>query len=1306
VLATLLEAEWRATRHGAIAGRGYHYQDAVGAWVAARMLAGVIDVDRLVPEGLEDLSCDGPAPRQIQVKSRQARVGDFPLGDGARHLLDAWQRHAGRSATAPQKLVLVFERPVAGYAPGDWDTPLGVDPAGADLVGEVRRIAARRGLADAELGRLLGQVSVLVLPHRRLRVDAADLIGARTRLPAGATSPVLSALRTAVTEHADRNAGVGWAQRAGLTRTDVERLVTRAAELIDVAALHEAVRSGAAEPVDLDTPLPSSDFYAGAAVQPGHVAAGLVVPRPVVTDEVLAGLDSTGSVLIVGPSGIGKSAVLWMTAYVARHVAWYRVHRLREADAEPVVRLARAAAGDRHAAVGLLVDGVGVGDLTAWDALHRRLAGQPEVLLLGTVREEDLLPLATGSAAVQVRPRLDETVAARIHAALRERGVTSAVHWREAYEAADGLTLEFTHLLAQGRRLGDVVGDQVVDRVRAGRTTELAVLAPVSASDRWGAALSVEALTLLAGGSAPELRAALSRLVDEHVITIRDGSVRGLHPLRSAALCDAVHRVPPPLLASTVCAVIRHLDSAQLTGFVARLLADEPELGPAVVRATADRAGSAGVDQLPVAAAALGGLRLADFSGAARRWTEILQRYEVPRPMRPLAVNLAMIDTELGEWLDSRLVAAVAEIRGTYDGEDSPLRDALVVELGTARLGAALAATADVVRASGLLAALGGSGVALSPDPDSPLGAAVVHVPLTELAELLATADAVGPATGQALLTLAGGEEGIIARLQEAEPWLLDLDLVRDGGETVLNGRLLHVSDRLNSDPHVRIVAIARTGLQCLPGVDRVDLTTVTAAEEPLQAGGFTLGTTRLLRKYALGRTVVAWNRTRARYAGALVAAESTTSRLASGLAVLQRTEQLLGQAAEVWLGQRAGQQLERLSAERQRLATDIQALMPRPIPDPLADPGGQGAGVLEDDPLHTLTDGIVRDLVGGLFRADVRHANLASVARDRLLPTVAELESEPWQVLGLDGAPPVLDHLRTALMQLADVLDELGGGHTTTAALATVTRGWPRADRLRLAARVAAERATARHRACCVALEQQAAERGWQVRALNRPDDRPRGRHWPALYTALLVTLDRIDRLDEPFAGLTELIAASDLPGQTADLLPASSAGVLPRLAARAQLGELYPVPAVADPWLPLLDAPPATPAADAVTTALKALQELSALALLRSRRPAGPEIEATADEAGGQVRHALQVLDSLPPDRATAVLRDAVADAAEQVQAEFAVATAPAPGTFAGALSGGPTTPSDALANAGALLVLATQWDLDQPAALAMLE
>jgi hypothetical protein len=110
-LATLLDAQWEGSRSGAIAGRGYHFQDVIGAWLAARVVSGELAVERIVPEGLEDMSCEGADAWHVQVKSRQARVGDFPITKAAGFVVDAWRRHRERSALQPEAKLAVAGRP-------------------------------------------------------------------------------------------------------------------------------------------------------------------------------------------------------------------------------------------------------------------------------------------------------------------------------------------------------------------------------------------------------------------------------------------------------------------------------------------------------------------------------------------------------------------------------------------------------------------------------------------------------------------------------------------------------------------------------------------------------------------------------------------------------------------------------------------------------------------------------------------------------------------------------------------------------------------------------------------------------------------------------------------------------------------------------------------------------------------------------------------------------------------------------------------------------------------------------------------
>ena len=1087
-LASSLDWRWADSRSGAVAGRGYHYQDLVGAWVALHALAGDIDAWRVIAEGLDDLTCEASAPQQVQVKSRQERVGDFRTAEVARFVVQAWQRRLLRlAADADESAVVVVERAVDGYAPRDWARRLSDDDRWTNLVVAARQRAQRLGIAADAADLLIARTTVVVLPQRRIFDDAAERVAAHTGLPLASTLPVVQALRAAVAEHADRNAEVGWDDRVGLSRTDIERIVTDTAALVDRASLTAAVASGSCEPVDFDTPSADPEFYSGTGTQPGHIAAGLVTPRPAVTNEVLAGLGSGRAVLIVGPSGIGKSAVLWMAAYVARHVVWYRVHRLGVDDVEPLIRLATANGAGRHGPVGFIIDGVGTGSLAAWDELQQRAAAVPGVLLLGSVREEDTLPLRTFGQCVLVRPRLDEHLAARIHKGLLESGATTQPHWRETYNQSDGLTLEFTHLLSQGRRLRDVIGDQVRDRVRNHRTAELAVIAPVSVAHRWGAALSVTRLAEVVSGSAGELKEALTRLADEHLVTVEDGVVRGLHPLRSTALCEAVHEVPPPTISGTVRDVIERISPHHLLSFVARAIAGEPSLAPAVVDSLANILDRTPGD-LPLMSAALAGLRLADFTLTARRWVAILEKHEVPVPHRPLGLDLALLDTELVDGLDSRLVAAIEEIRGDRASRIPALRDQLLTRIGAHTLNGLVHQAGTIFDISALLSPLAGTGLVItSPPSGSPLRAALRDAALVDIGELIANARNVSPAAGEALLDAAGGSDTIIERLQQEHPWLLDLDIVDDGEDRVLRGRVLHVADHHNSDPEKSIKALATLGLRCLPDVARADLRTVLACGVPLRINDYEIAVSGLLSKYALSDSEVAWNRERSRFARSLVAATSTTERLTAGLAVLEGSADFLANLADAWVTNRGvGQRVEALNRQRTQLLGDIDALAPERASEPLASPADQPGGMLASDPVHSVAQGIIRNLASRLDEPS-GYASLAAFAGDTIVKQLDDARHEPWELLGLDSPPPVLDRLAILLNQFATVLIERALGDTTSSQIALVSRSMPRGKALARAAELARARARRRYEETLTALVADAAARGLQLEAKSR---------------------------------------------------------------------------------------------------------------------------------------------------------------------------------------------------------------------------
>lgn len=1302
-LASPLARRWAASRSGAGAGRGYHYQDLVGAWVALQVLTGDIEAGRVLAEGFEDLTCESSAPQQVQVKSRQERVGGFRIGEVARFVVQAWRRRLLRiSADAAEFAVVVVERAVDGYAPHDWTRRLTDDDGWADLVAAIRQHAQRLGIAADAVDLLVARTTVVVLPQQRIFREAAECVAAHTGLPLGATLLVVQALRAAVAEHADRNAEVGLEGRVGLSRTDIERIVTSTAALVDRDSLVAAVAGGSCEAVDFDTPLADPEFYSGTGTQPGHIAAGLVTPRPTATDEVLAGLGSGRAVLIAGPSGVGKSAVLWMAAYVARHVVWYRVHRLGDDDVEPLIRLAVAGGAGHHGPVGFIVDGVGTGSLLAWDELHRRAAAIPGVLLLGSVREEDTLPLRTFGQCVVVRPRLDEDLAARIHKGLLDSGVTTQPHWRETYERSDGLTLEFTHLLSQGRRLRDVIGDQVRDRVRDHRTVELAVIAPVSVAHRWGAALSVSRLKKVVSASAGEFKEALARLADEHLVAVDDGVVRGLHPLRSAALCDAVHEVPPPTMGDTVRDVIKRIGTDHILSFVARAIADDPGLAPVVVDSLGSRIDGSPGDPTTMAAA-LAGLRLADFTLTARRWVAILDKHDVAVPHRTLGLDLSMIDSELVDGLDPRLVAAIEEVRRDRASSMSALRDRLLTHIGVHALNGLVHQATRVSDVSALLSPLAGTGVVVVPPPSgAPLRSALREAPLAVVGELIASSGDVSPATGEAFLEAAGGSDTIIERLKRDHPWLLDLSVVDDGDDRVLRGRILHVADRHNPNPEKDIKALAALGLRCLPDVDRADLTTVLAGGVPLRVNDHEIAVSGLLRKYVHSDTEVAWNRERSRFARSLVASASTTERLAAGLAVLEESARFLADLTDAWVTNRGvGQRLDTLNRQRADLLRHIDALAPERASEPLAGPVDQPGGMLASDPVHGVAQGIVRNLAS---RLDNLSASVAAFAGDTIVKQLDDARREPWTLLGLDGPPPVLDRLATALHQFATVLVERALGDTTPGQIASVTRSTPRGKALGRATELASARAQRRYEKTLTALVAEAATRGLHLEVKTQPHPDPKVVTWPPMATAVLAHL-HAPELDTAIATLAELLGRFTLPDSALVVIPVQDGVPLLRYTVRLfASGGAYHMPDEAQPWLDLI--PPTRPmqCSDAVADAVEALRELSSLAWLDTQRDTGPAVQEVVDAAVSRFREAAARLDALPRDEIIAGLRDEIYGLAHRVQREVDEHATEC--VFAEAIAGGLTgDANDALRNVSGLLYIATQWDLDPAGAGAIL-
>ena len=136
-------------------------------------------------------------------------------------------------------------------------------------------------------------------------------------------------------------------------------------------------------------------------------------------------------------------------------------------------------------------------------------------------------------------------------------------------------------MLLTGRRIQQVVEEQVAARLVEERATEREILRYVTTAHAAGVSIPAEALGTLIPKR--DLTPSLSTLRQEHILVSDDESRwQGLHELRSTIARDFLHKFPPPTTATTVRRLVEHLptsDSSRIIEAYARLDAD---LVPAV----------------------------------------------------------------------------------------------------------------------------------------------------------------------------------------------------------------------------------------------------------------------------------------------------------------------------------------------------------------------------------------------------------------------------------------------------------------------------------------------------------------------------------------------------------------------------------------------------------------------------------------------------------------------------------------------------------------------------------------------------
>ena len=1035
----------RNKNQGSNAGRGFRYQDAVAAYLAIRVWAGVDAPAIIIPEGKDDVERrTAQGSSFVQVKSRREHLGMMPIASVKNYIKELWDRHDNATITT-FNVTLVVECEIAGHVT-EFNGHVPILPS---LLSKLP--GGERG------GHLLAKTIIMQMPAPR--ESSIQLIADSTGCSPLAAEICFAQLLTEVGQLADENGRLSPDDYRGLSSSDTDRVVTGALVAVDADQIERAVRDGACEPVDFLTPLNDPNFFLGVDVQPGHIAARLVLSRAEPRQALTRGLEARRAALIAGPSGAGKSAIMWDTAHALRHtVRWYRLLRLDLRDMSALKQLLRTLRAKPDSPVGIVVDDVGRRGAAVWDALTREFAAIPGALLLGSIREEDLFLIEGRARALEVRAEADPELARRLFDELQGIGRTTWAGWQEPWRLSQGLALEYVHLLSAGRRFEETLADQVNARQRdPARSVELSVLRVVVFASAAGAAVEAAALASVLGITDDEVAHSLKRLIDEHlVIKDKAGRLSGLHQLRSTALLRLTHEVPLPTLEATFARTVNAVAAADLEPLVREAIRTHQIPIPAVISLLSARLKRE--PDINALSSMLRGLDAVRIAGAVDQWLTLPSVKALPRTQVGTAAMFGVSGVPMPD-LEPLIQAAMAaaDLAAIKNDTASDPRIALLDSISADIISEMVAHAGDATTLDRFLAAqigmplLGKVAATLNRPPKS-----LLDDPLDAVAGLLGTLAELDRSRAEAWVDEVG-ESFLVARLTQEVPWSSPPTFEDAEDGRVIRCDYYYIYDPSQVQPHEDVVRICEIALALSPRSDVVASAARAPNGEIAGSSIVALAEKRIPRGNLPTAALPSWNRRWCDTIAAKVATPTYSSYLADAVNMLNRLAPTFERVLDALL---RGKRVPRVSLEvLEDVHQSAQTLTPPNVA--IARVSGTGSSEintavteLQNVLFNTSTDVILRfyklpdgigayiawlgDLIGQLDKA----------ARD-----------EPWELVG--GAPQSLTKLRESLVALKIIVGELDSEPIAPSTRwASVIRTARAGNALRMASTIVAARA------------------------------------------------------------------------------------------------------------------------------------------------------------------------------------------------------------------------------------------------------
>ena len=1179
-------------RHGSHAGRGFRYQDAVAVMLALRVWAGLEPPAIIIPEGNDDVerqSATGNA--LVQIKSRREDLGGLPLASARNYITELWERDDKVTPPAA-RLELILEQGIVDH---EATVDGGIVPnarLASQLPGNARGKAL---LAKTDIGHVSSP-----------NADSIAIVTNRM-----SCSPIAAALCVAQLLHevgmlADDNGRLKAGAYRGLSASDTDRIVTETLAATDVEAIEAALRNGACEPTDFLTPLDDPEFYLGVDVQPGHIAAGLVIPRLQAREALARGLETRGAALVAGPSGAGKSAIMWDTAHSLRHtIRWYRLLRVGQNDLPALRQLVRALRANPDSPVGFVVDDIGRRGAEGWDALTLEFAAVPGVVLLGSIREEDLFLLQGRSRGAEVRAEPDKDLARRIFEELKRTGRTEWAGWQEPWNRSQGLVLEYVHTLTAGQRFEETLAGQVDARQSdPARAPELSILRVVALTGAAGASANAERLPAVLSLPEEDVGRSLRRLVDEHLVRMdADGGLAGLHQLRSAELVRLTHVAPPPTIATTFARGAGTVSPSDLEPLTADGMRNRGVSQNAAIAALSARIQSD--PSLEALSATLRGLATAWIANAVDAWLATANVQALPPTQVGTAAMFGLAGTTIpaiSETLGTAMAAAaeLAQMRADTTGDP---RRALLEALPVPLLTEMISGAADPAALDQFLSSL--NGMPLHPTVRSALATRPVDL-------LTASIDGVVRLLGTLVIldrdeaiawVDAVGELGLVDRMPHEIAWATEPTFEESPDGRVIRCDYNEIGIPGEDGTHERVVRICEVALALSPRSDIAASAARAPNGEIVGFGGVPLAEKRIPRANLPAAAVPEWNR-RWRDAIAIrVASPTYSGYLARAAHLLDRLAPALDRVLNLII--RGKSVTDAQLAAMNSVHDAARELTPPAIASSVATGEGSGEFNASVTKLQNLLFAGSADVCRRFHKLPEGAGAFIAWTAD-LIKDVDQAETqEPWELVG--GVPASLSKMRELLVRVRIIAGDAAGGIVHPGVSFATLLGNTRPDNaLRLVASVVEKRMTTARNELAASIQSPLEDDGIEaeVHVVEDPDGiLP----WPP--SKVLVVVPLTSQMEVESHAIAATAARQAVPdGIRLTVIPSVDGRALP---ARSVSGyeTLLPLPDEADAWIEQLGLPSfravISPILNMAVAKASALQSMDRLNLGIAGRP-----------------------------------------------------------------------------------------------------